>query len=208
MVSQNHSRAVYRYVRVADAIRSQVVSGHYQPGQQLPPQHELAREHGVAFTTLKKALDVLTEEGYVDRRVGEGTFASLPREARQSALVVDDEQTTRAFMSRAIARHGWRCVVASSGSEALARVAEEQFDLIFLDLSMPGMSGAETFSRIRRIDPGANVVISTAYPDSELMAEALRVGRFSLLPKPFGPDQLGLTLDAAATRPQPAGRER
>ena len=99
-------------------------------------------------------------------------------------------------------------MTASGGSEALARVAEEQFDLIFLDLAMPGMSGARTFEHVRRIDPGANVVISTAYPDSDLMAEALRVGRFSLLPKPFGSDQLGLTLDAVAVRPQPAGRER
>lgn len=206
MTDNNSGRPVYRYVRVADAIRSQVLSGHYQPGQQLPPQHDLARGHGVAFSTLKKALDVLSQEGYVDRRVGEGTFASLPRETRQLALVVDDEQTTRAFMSRAIARHGWRCVTASGGSEALERVADERFDLIFLDLAMPGMNGAETFGGIRRIDPGANVVISTAYPDSELMAQALRVGRFSLLPKPFGPDQLALTLDAAAARPQPAGR--
>ena len=46
-----------------------------------------------------------------------------------------------------------------------------------------------------------NVVISTAYRDSGLMAEALRAGRFSLLPKPFGPDQLGLTPDAVAARP-------
>lgn len=45
------------------------------------------------------------------------------------------------------------------------------------------------------------MVISTAYPDSDLMAEALRAGRFSLLPKPFGPDQPGLTLDAVAARP-------
>ena len=162
MDDSNSSRPVYRYVRVADAIRAQVLSGHYKPGQQLPAQHALAREHGVAFTTLKKALDVLTEEGYVDRRVGEGTFASLPRETRQLALVVDDEQTTRAFMSRAITRHGWRCITASSGSEALAHVAKKRFDLIFLDLAMPGMNGAEAFGGIRRLDPGANVVISTA----------------------------------------------
>ena len=208
MVDMNDPGPVYRYVRVADAIRSQMLSGHYQPGQQLRPQHELARDHGVAFTTLKKALDVLTEEGYVVRRVGKGTYASLPVEDRQSALVVDDEPSTQSYMARAIEQHGWRCVAAGSGTEALDRVAQEQFDLIFLDLAMPGISGAEPFAGIRRVDPGANVVIITAYPDSDLMADALRVGRFSLLPKPFGPDELGLTLDAAAKRPEPAGRER
>ena len=206
MAVRTDPRPVYRYVRVADTIRSQVLSGRYQPGQRLPPQHQLAREHGVAFTTLKNALDVLTDEGYVVRHVGKGTYASLPQEVRQSALVVDDEQTTRYFMSRAIDRRGWRCVSASSGAEALDRVAKERFDLIFLDLAMPGMSGAQTFAGIRRMDPGANVVIITAYPDSDLMAEALRVGRFSLLPKPFGPDQLALTLDATANRPALAGR--
>lgn len=208
MVQSSDTTPAYRYVQVANSIRSQVLSGHYKPGQQLLPQHELAREHGVAFTTLKKALDVLTDEGYVVRRVGRGTYASLPRRVRQSALVVDDEPAARSFMARAIEQYEWRCVSASSGAEALERVAEERFDLIFLDLAMPGMSGAQTFGEIRRLDPGANVVIITAYPDSDLMADALRVGRFSLLPKPFGPNQLRLTLDAAAARPETTERER
>ena len=207
MVTQVDGKPGYRYVRVADAIRSQVLSGSYQPGDRLRSQHELAREHGVAFTTLHKALDLLTEEGYVVRHVGQGTYASLPHEVRQSALVVDDEPSTRSFMARAIEQHGWRCVSVSTGPEALDRIADEQFDLIFLDLAMPGMSGAETFGAVRRVDPGANVVIITAYPDSDLMADALRVGRFSLLPKPFRLDQMRLTLDAAAKRPEPAGQK-
>ena len=207
MDDRTDGKQSYRYVRVADAIRSQVLSGSYPPGERLSPQHELAREHGVAFTTLHRALDLLTEEGYVVRHVGQGTYASLPREVRQSALVVDDESNTRSFMARAIRQHGWRCTAVSSGAQALDRLADGQFDLIFLDLAMPGMNGAETFGAIRRVDPGANVVIITAYPDSDLMADALGVGRFSLLPKPFGPDQLRLTLDAAAKRPAPAGRQ-
>ena len=206
MAARDDDKPAYRYVRVADAIRSRVLSGGYQPGEQLQPQHELARKHGVAFTTLHKALDLLTEEGYVVRHVGQGTYASLPQEARQAALVVDDEPNLRTFMARAIEQHGWRCVSVGTGADALDRIAGEQFDLIFLDLAMPGLSGAETFGAVRRSDPGANVVIMTAYPDSRLMADALRVGRFSLLPKPFGADELSLTLDAAAKRPEPADR--
>ena len=84
MADRSSSRRVYRYVRVADAIRSQVLSGRYRPGEQLRPQHEFARELGVAFTTLKKALDLLTDEGYVVRRVGFGTYASLPARTSHS----------------------------------------------------------------------------------------------------------------------------
>ena len=206
MTLQINDKPGYRYVRVADAIRSQVLSGGYQPGERLTSQHELAREFGVAFTTLHKALDLLSEEGYVVRHVGQGTYASLPRDARQSALVVDDDPAARAFMVQAIERHGWRCLAVDSGAEALARLSDENFDLIFLDLAMPVMNGAQTFRGIRGLDPSANVVIVTGYPDSHLMAEALEVGGFSLMPKPFGLEELDLTLDAAAKRPEPAAR--
>ena len=208
MASRVDEKPGYRYVRVADAIRSQVLSGGYQPGERLTSQHELARELGVAFTTLHKALDLLSEEGYVVRHVGQGTYASLPRDARQSALVVDDDPGTREFMAEAIQRHGWKCVTVDSGARALACLADEQFDLIFLDLAMPGMNGAQTFRTIRSVDPLANVVIITAYADSHLMTEALKVGRFSLMPKPFGLEDLHLTLDAAAKRPELAQSRR
>ena len=56
----------------------------YRPRQQLRPQHEFARELGVSFTTLKQALDLLTDEGYVVRHVGFGTYASLPARASDS----------------------------------------------------------------------------------------------------------------------------
>lgn len=202
MTFQIEDKPGFRYVRVADAIRAQVLSGGYQPGERLTSQHELARELGVAFTTLHKALDLLTQEGYVVCHVGQGTYASLPPDARQSALVVDDDPGAREFMAQAIERHGWRCVAVDSGPEALARLADERFDLIFLDLAMPGMNGARTFRGIRGLDPLANVVIVTGYPDSHLMAEALEVGRFALMQKPFELDDLFLTLDAAAKRPE------
>ena len=200
MASEPDASPAYRYVRVADAIRSRVLSGEYAPGERLAGQHELARAYGVAFTTLHKALDLLEAQGYVVRRLGLGTYASLPQEHRRSAMVVDDDPAVRAFMGRAIRKHGWQCVTVESGFRALERLADARFDLIFLDLAMPDMNGAQAFRAIREVDPEANVVIITGHPDSRLMALALEVGGFSLIPKPFGPEELRHTLDAAATR--------
>jgi DNA-binding GntR family transcriptional regulator len=78
-----------RYIVVADAIRQKILDGVYSPGERLPHQHDLAKEHNVAFNTLKQALDVLTREGYIVRKVGDGTFAALPEDLSPTALVVD-----------------------------------------------------------------------------------------------------------------------
>jgi len=68
----------HRYELVANALRYQIQEGVYRPGDRLPQQHELARMHNVSFNTLKSALDILEKEGYVVRKVGVGTYASLP----------------------------------------------------------------------------------------------------------------------------------
>ena len=73
-------------------------------------------------------------------------------------------------------------------------LAQRRFDIVFLDLVMPGMNGARTFQEIRDRDPEATVVIITGYPNSDLMAEALQVGPFAVMRKPFGPEDIRLVL--------------
>ena len=60
-----------RYLRVADALKQKILHGIYQPGERLRSQYDLARDHGVAFATLKQSLDILEREGYIVRRPGE-----------------------------------------------------------------------------------------------------------------------------------------
>ena len=174
-----------RYIVVADAIRQKILDGVYSPGERLPHQHDLAKEHNVAFNTLKQALDVLTREGYIVRKVGDGTFAALPEYASPTALVVDDDAPIRQLLTRALVARGWKATAVDSGEAALAVLADQSFDLIFLDLMMAGINGAQAFQEIRHRDPSAQVVIVTGYPDSEMMAAALRTGPFALLLKPF-----------------------
>ena len=185
MGSSEYEHLGLRYLRVADSIRRMVLEGVYQPGDRMPRQHDLAKEHNVAFGTLKQALDLLEREGYVVRNVGQGTYASLPEKITPSALVVDDEQGVREFIVRFLARCDWRGAAVDSGEGALEKLETEHFDLILLDLVMPGMSGAETFRGIRKVDPDVPVVIITAYPDSNLMAQALQVGPFAVMKKPL-----------------------
>lgn len=192
-----------RYLRVASALRKKMQDGVYQPGERLPRQHDLARDHNVSFNTLKAALDLLEREGYVVRKVGQGTYAALPVDHTPIALVVDDEANIRELLARALAGQGWRSVVASGGEVALEQLQGQRFDLIFLDLLMPRMNGAETFREIHKVDPAANVVIITAYTDSALMAEAFQVGPYAIMRKPFRLEDLRVVLSHVAPAPEP-----
>lgn len=167
-----------------------MLEGVYQPGEKLPPQHDLAKQHNVAFATLKRALDLLEMEGYVVRRAGQGTYASVPQRHVPLALIVDDEPHAREVVSRALERSGWNCTAVSSGPAALQELQDRRFDVVLLDLVMAGMNGAETFRELRKVDPDVEVVIITAYADSTLMTEALRIGPFSIMKKPVVLDEL------------------
>ena len=198
MISTGYDHVGLRYLRVAITLKQRILDGTIQPGDRLPPQHDLARELGVSFTTIKRALDILGAEGYVVRKVGNGTYASLPADETPTALVVDDDASIRKLLARMLSEQGWRAVEAESGQEAAQKFGDQQTDLVLLDLVMPGMSGLETFREIRKQNPEAYVVIVTAYPDSVVMAEALDIGPFAVIKKPFNRDGLRTILRRAS----------
>jgi DNA-binding NtrC family response regulator len=84
-----------------------------------------------------------------------------------------------------LGREGHRVAIALSGVEALGLVEKDRFDLIFLDLVMPGLDGSEVFKRIRKIDEHVPVAIITGHPDSELLAKAMEQGPFIVMKKPL-----------------------
>ena len=192
----------FSYVRIANRIRHQVLQGIYKLGAALPRQRDLAALNNVALATLKKSLDILEREGYVVRKNGRGTYATLPEDHRPTALIVDDEAIIRTLISEMLVNHGWLSLAVESGDEALEQLEGKRFDLIFLDLVMPGMNGARAFQKIRTLDPDAKVVIITGNPDSDLMADALQVGPFAVMNKPFGLDQLRVILGYVPFRAQ------
>ena len=201
MTSSHYEALGLRYIRVATALKQKVLDGVYHPGERLSRQHDLAKEHNVSFNTLKQALDLLEREGYIVRKLGQGTYAALPQRHHPVALVVDDDESIRQFFAAALENSDWKCITVDSGASALEQLETHRFNAIFLDLVMPGLNGAETFRQIRRMEPAANVVIITGYPNSDLMEEALQVGPFAVMKKPFTLEDLGIVLMNAVNEP-------
>ena len=109
---------------------------------------------------------------------------STGRSAR--ILVVDDEDAIRTLFQDVLSELGHRVITAGDGAEGLELVKQNEFDLVFVDLKMPRMNGAEFFKQVTAIKPNLPVIIITGYPDSDLMAQALAEGPLGVMHKPFG----------------------
>ncbi len=105
-------------------------------------------------------------------------------------LVVDDEPSIGELFKESLNEPGYQVTTTLSSLEALELMDEKHFDLIFLDLFIPELDGAELFRRIRRMDKELPVAIITGYPDSDLMRRAMEHGPFMVLKKPFSSDDI------------------
>lgn len=110
-------------------------------------------------------------------------------------LVVDDSEVARNVFAFVLGLKGHSATVAESGSEAIKKVKREEFDIIFLDVVMPGLNGVETLKKIKVIKPEANVVMITGFPVEEEVKEALRLGACGCLYRPLGVTEIMKTVD-------------
>lgn len=102
-------------------------------------------------------------------------------------LVVDDEDIVCRSYLRSLAGAQCNVHVAWNGEEALQVLAQQRFDLVLLDLRMPGMNGMEVLKTIKQTWPDTQVLIITGYPNIETAKEAVRLGACGYLAKPVGP---------------------
>ncbi len=116
---------------------------------------------------------------------------------RQSALIVDDEQPVQYLLSKQLEQWGYDCAAVSSGQEALEKLANKQFDLMLLDVRMPGMSGLEVLRQSRDDHPAMCVVMLSALMDVKVIAEAIALGADDYITKPCDPDDLSIRLRKA-----------
>ena len=105
--------------------------------------------------------------------------------AKASILVVDNEESIRSLFKETLKDSGYKVLTAATGSKGLEMVKQRDFDLVFLDLKMPGMDGAELFRQIKSAKPNLPVAIITGYPGSHMMAQASALGPLGIMNKPF-----------------------
>ena len=105
-------------------------------------------------------------------------------------LVVDDEPLVGELFKESLNENIYQVTATLSSLEALELVSNKHFDIIFLDLLIPELDGAELFRRIRQMDKDVPVAIITGYLDSDLMKRAMEYGPFTVMKKPFNSDDI------------------
>lgn len=106
-----------------------------------------------------------------------------PERSKSRLLVVDDDASVREMLARVLLGEGYSVQTAANGTEALDIAAAQPFDLVLLDLTMPGKNGWDTFARLRAENPLLAVIIITARPNQFFTAVGAGVG--ALLEKPL-----------------------
>ncbi|GBC81297.1 Transcriptional regulatory protein ZraR [bacterium HR10] len=115
-------------------------------------------------------------------------------------LVIDDEEVMRDVLESLLTAEGYRVDTARTGEEGLEKFRERPYDLVLLDVSMPGMGGIATLQELLRLDPEAVVVIITAYATFETAMAAWQLGAFNCIRKPFQNDQIVQVVEAGIRR--------
>jgi DNA-binding NtrC family response regulator len=110
--------------------------------------------------------------------------------SKRKIMVVDDELSVRESLREWFLEDGFQVETAEDGAKALAKMSAGPYDIIVIDLKMPGMDGITLQKRIREIDKNAAIVILTAYASVETAVEALKAGAYDYVTKPVDPDDL------------------
>ena len=112
-------------------------------------------------------------------------------------LVADDEKEILISCRKILERAGYEVATVSDGAEALKVLKSNHYDLLFIDLRMPGRSGMEIMSLARSIDPSMMMIMFTAFATLDTAVESIKRGAFDYLAKPFTADQLRLAAQRA-----------
>ena len=100
-------------------------------------------------------------------------------------LLVDDEKTMVKYLSKRLIKRGFDVSVAYSGLSALEEIKKNDFDLVLLDVLMPGMDGIETLKEIKKIRPETEVVMLTGHASVKVGIDGMKSGAYNYILKPF-----------------------
>lgn len=117
--------------------------------------------------------------------------------AIEKILVVDDEPLIRNFLAETLRRKNFEVLTAENGKKALSILKDTDFDLVITDMKMPDLTGLDLLKKIKELSPSTICIVITAYGTIENAVEAMRVGAFNYLVKPFSPDAIEAVIDKA-----------
>ena len=116
---------------------------------------------------------------------------------RTRILVVDDEHLIRWSLEQNLRKQGYDVLTAGSGEDALKIVREEQPELVLLDIQLPGISGLEVLEKIKDFDEDIIVIMVTAHGGLETAVNAMRMGAYDYINKPFNLDEMAIVIRKA-----------
>jgi two-component system, NtrC family, response regulator HydG len=115
-------------------------------------------------------------------------------------FIVDDDRDHAESIADVLTMRGFRTELAFSGEAGLARFRETEFDIVFMDVKLPGMNGVETFFEFRKIKPDVKVMLMTGFSLEQLIAQAVENGALGVLRKPFEIKDLLVVLEQVKPR--------
>ena len=115
-------------------------------------------------------------------------------------LVVDDEEVVRDLLQRTLTGAGYDVTTAADGKETLTAVSQGEVEVMLLDIKMPGMSGIEVLGKLTTDWPDICVIVVTAVVDTQTAIEALKMGAYDYITKPFNLDDVVRKVQEAIER--------
>lgn len=112
-------------------------------------------------------------------------------------LVVDDERSMREFLSIMLEKEGYKVETADNGNDALDFIRENDYDLIITDIKMPKVSGVEILRESISLHPHTPVIMITAFASTEVAVEAMKLGAYDYITKPFKVDEIKIIIKNA-----------
>lgn len=104
---------------------------------------------------------------------------------KHTILVVDDEKEICNLFQDTLVQEGYQVLTATNGKEAVSLGKQNRFDLALLDIKMPGMDGIEVFQKLKKVKKDMQVIMLTGYGTLKTAKEAMKLGAYDFLTKPF-----------------------
>src|SRR5690242_5054702 len=110
-------------------------------------------------------------------------------------LIVDDQEMMRDSLASTLVREGHEVVACWDGVAAIAKIENGKFDLLITDLKMPKMTGIELLQEVKRLRPELPVVLMTAFATVQTAVEAMKLGAYDYIQKPFDGEEIKLLVE-------------